>query len=170
MSENIVIVQDANQDDIGTVSFFNALDIGNVNHAKPLPSRDQIVALQNLMFDHQCEIPDPIHRFAPGMYMRELTVPAGMLIVGKIHKHAHFLMVLSGLAEVVSEFGREVVEAGHISISPAGVKRAIVALEDTRFITIHVNKDDCEDVAVIEAEHIEYEIPVKQLKNTEVLL
>lgn len=91
------------------------------------------------------------------MYARELTVPAGMLIVGKIHKHAHFLFVLKGRAQVVSEFGSEEVTSGHISVSPAGVKRAVLALEDTLFVTVHVNKEDSQDLEIIEAEHIEPE-------------
>ena len=118
------------------------------------PSREQILKLQAAMIPIQCEQPEPIHRFAPGMYMRELTVPAGMLIVGKTHRHDHFLMVMSGRAEVMSEFGRQVVEAGHISMSKAGVKRIVLAIEDTRFITIHHNPSDSEDLEVIEAQHI----------------
>jgi mannose-6-phosphate isomerase-like protein (cupin superfamily) len=123
-----------------------------------LPTREKIQALQESMIPIQCEQPEPRHFFAPGMYLRELVVPAGMLIVGKIHKHEHFLLVLKGRAEVISEFGRMVVEAGHISISPAGVKRVVLALEDTQFVTVHVNKEDSQDLTVIEAEHIEPEI------------
>lgn len=121
-------------------------------------SREQICALQDAMAPHRCQQPEPIHMFAPGMYLRELTVPAGMLIVGKIHRHAHFLMVLSGRAEIVSEFGRMSVSAGHVSVSPAGVKRAVLAIDDTRFVTIHVNKGNSTDLSEIEAEHIEPEV------------
>jgi hypothetical protein len=128
------------------------------NEFAGIPSREQIVRLQEAMFPIQCEQPDPRHFFAPGMYLRELVVPKGMLMVGKIHKHAHFLLALSGRAEVISEFGRTVVEAGHISISPAGVKRIVLALEDTQFVTVHVNPTDTEDLEVIEKEHIEPEI------------
>jgi mannose-6-phosphate isomerase-like protein (cupin superfamily) len=110
------------------------------------------------MLPMQSKQPEPRHFFAPGMYLRELVVPAGMLMVGKIHKHEHFLLVLKGRAEVISEFGRVVVEAGHISISPAGVKRVVLALEDTQFVTVHVNKDDSQDLAVIEAAHIDPEV------------
>lgn len=120
-----------------------------------IPSREQILKLQAAMIPIQCEQPEPIHRFAPGMYMRELTVPAGMLIVGKTHRHDHFLLVMSGRAEVISEFGREIVEAGHISLSKAGVKRVVLALEDTRFICMHHNPSDTEDLEVIEGEHID---------------
>jgi len=122
-----------------------------------IPSRDDIVRLQDAMKPISVEMPEPIHRFAPGMYARELTVPAGMLIVGKIHKHDHFLFVLSGKAEIASEFGKDMVETGHFSISKAGVKRVVLALEDTVFMTVHANKEDSEDLEIIEAEHIESE-------------
>ena len=138
------------------------LTVSENHEAKALdamaPTREKIQKLQEAMLPMQSEQPEPRHFFAPGMYLRELVVPAGMLMVGKIHKHEHFLLVLKGRAEVISEFGRMVVEAGHISISPAGVKRVVLALEDTQFVTVHVNKDDSQDLAVIEAEHIDAEI------------
>ena len=123
-----------------------------------LPTREKIQRLQEAMLPMQSKQPEPRHFFAPGMYLRELVVPAGMLMVGKIHKHEHFLLVLKGRAEVISEFGRVVVDAGHISISPAGVKRVVLALEDTQFVTVHVNKEDSQDLAVIEAAHIDPEV------------
>lgn len=122
------------------------------------PTREQITRLQEAMLPIQCPQPEPTHFFAPGMYLRELTVPAGMLLVGKIHKHSHFLVVTKGRAEVISEFGRTIVEPGHISVSQAGVKRVVLALEDTQFITVHLNSTDTQDLAVVEAEHIESEM------------
>ena len=126
--------------------------------AQSLPTREQITRLQSAMVPIQCEQPTPGHHFAPGMYLRELTVPAGMLIVGKIHKHAHFLMVLKGRARVTSEFGDDILEAGYIGVSQPGVKRVVQAIEDTLFVTVHVNKEDSQDLVVIEAEHIEPEV------------
>ena len=123
-----------------------------------VPTREKIQRLQETMLLMQTDQPEPQHFFAPGMYMRELVVPAGMLMVGKIHKHAHFLMVLKGKAEVISEFGRMIVEAGHLSVSPSGVKRVVLALENTQFVTVHVNKNDSQDLEIIESEHIEPEV------------
>ena len=123
-----------------------------------VPTREKIQRLQETMLPMQTDQPEPQHFFAPGMYMRELVVPSGMLMVGKIHKHAHFLMVLKGKAEVISEFGRMIVEAGHLSVSPSGVKRVVLALEDTQFVTVHVNKNDSQDLEIIESEHIEPEV------------
>jgi quercetin dioxygenase-like cupin family protein len=124
-----------------------------------LPTRAQIIELQTAIIESglTVEPPDPTHFFAKGMYMRELTVPAGMRLVGKIHLHEHFLIVTKGRAEVISEFGRATVEAGHLSISPAGVKRVVVALEDTQFVTIHLNPTNTNDLEFIEMEHIEPE-------------
>lgn len=132
-------------------------DLPQCNNDASLPTRDQITRLQEAMLPIQSDQPEPRHFFAPGMYLRELTIPAGMLMVGKIHKHAHFLMVLKGRAEVISEFGRMVVEAGHIAVSPPGVKRVVLALEEVQFVTVHTNATDTEDLALIEAEHIERE-------------
>jgi len=124
-----------------------------------VPTRAEIVGLQEALAvaPVRCVLPEPVHRFAPGMYMRELIVPAGMLIVGKIHRYDHFLMVMSGRALVISEFGNQVVTAGHISVSKAGVKRVVYGLEDTRFITLHTNKEDTQDLEAIESHHIEPE-------------
>lgn len=123
----------------------------------PLPSMDDIKRLQQAMLPHAVNPPDPSHFFAPGMYMRELTVPAGMLVVGKIHKHDHFLIVTKGRAIVASVFGREEVTAGHLSVSKAGVKRVVLAIEDTQFVTIHANATDTQDLDAIESAHIEHE-------------
>jgi hypothetical protein len=125
---------------------------------QPIPTREKILELQESMLPLQCGHPEPTHFFAPGMYLRELTIPAGMLVVGKTHKHAHFLMVLKGRAEVVSEFGREIVTAGYIGVSQPGVKRVVLAIEDTQFVTVHANQSDTQDLDIIEAEHIEPEV------------
>lgn len=131
-----------------------------------VPTREEILDLQDSMLQHQTQMPEAIHRFAPGMYMREFNMPAGMLVVGKTHKHAHFMMIMHGKAHIVSEFGNEVLEAGHISVSQPGVKRVVLALEDTRFITLHVNEDDTHDLGLIEARHIEAE-PLFALQKQE---
>jgi len=123
----------------------------------PIPSLEQIKKLQEALIEFQCEPPEPQHFFAPGMYLRSLTIPAGQLLTGKIHRHAHFMMVLKGKAEVISEFGRGVVEAGHISISPAGAKRVVLTIEDTQFVTVHLNESNTQDLEIIEKEHIEPE-------------
>ena len=62
------------------------------------PSRKKIQQLQDTMLELRTDMPEAEHFFAPGMYGRRFTMPAGMLVVGKIHKHAHLMMVLKGRA------------------------------------------------------------------------
>jgi len=121
------------------------------------PSREKIQQLQETMLELRCDMPEAEHFFAPGMYGRRFTMPAGMLVVGKIHKHAHLMMVLKGRAEIVTEFGRDVVEAGHVSVSQPGAKRVVLAQEETVFMTVHHNPSDTENLEEVEDDHIEDE-------------
>lgn len=87
------------------------------------------------------------HFFAPGAYAREMTIPAGTLIVGKIHRHAHINIVSKGRALVSTEFGDLEIVAPHTFVSEPGTKRAVLALEDTIWTTIHVTEStDLEEI------------------------
>lgn len=123
----------------------------------PLPTRERIQELQEAMLGVRCPMPEAQHYFAPGMYGRTLVIPAGMCVVGKIHKHSHLMMVLQGKAEVVTEFDRTIVEAGHVSISQPGAKRVVTAIEDTMFMTVHHNPKNTENLEIIEKDTIENE-------------
>lgn len=134
---------------------YSEAEVTEVQNAPP--TREDILRLQRSMVDVACDMPQPRHHFAPGVYLRYLTVPAGMLIVGKTHRHAHPMMVLSGRAVVLSEEGRVDVGAGYSYVSKPGAKRVVLALENTEFLTIHQNPDDGQDLTVIEAYVIDSE-------------
>lgn len=67
-----------------------------------------------------------IHRFMPGLYVREISMPEGTLLTSKIHKTEHPYTVLEGRAMVLVA-GEEPVllEAGHIGITRAMTRRAL---------------------------------------------
>lgn len=113
--------------------------------------------LQSEMVPHACALPEPEHIFHDGWYERRLLVPAGMLIVGKTHRNAHPVGVIHGHALIVSEFGHQEVGRGFMDVSAAGVKRIVLAFEDTLFWTLHKNTSNTRDLARIELEHIEPE-------------
>ncbi len=77
------------------------------------------------------------HHFAPGLYLRELRIPAGLITVSKIHKHSCVSILAKGvrLTRVGDEIKR--VEAPFIQISPAGFKRVSYTIEDSVWITVH---------------------------------
>lgn len=95
------------------------------------------------------------HNFAPGSYARTIAIPEGSLVVGKIHKHAHQNIVSRGLVTVVTEFGRETIDARVMPViftSKPGSKRALYCHTDVVWTTIHLT--DSTNLADIEREII----------------
>ena len=89
-----------------------------------------------------------VHSFAPGIYVRQISIPAGTLIVGKIHKHEHPNFLLKGKVSVFTESGGvEELEAPLQMISPAGTKRIVYSHTDVVWTTIHAtNETDLEKI------------------------
>jgi hypothetical protein len=81
------------------------------------------------------------HVFAPGLYARQIQMPAGALVVGKIHKHAHVNTISKGRCIVATEFGYEEFTAPHTFVSNPGTKRAVYVLEDTVWTTYHPTEE-----------------------------
>jgi hypothetical protein len=121
------------------------------------PSRPQLQRLQN----HLAKFPqvplEPKHYFAPGMYGRELAIPAETVVVGKIHRHQHITILLSGTATINTDRGMETITGPHTWISQPGAKRALVTHTDCVFFTCHLNPTDTTDLEAIEADVIEPE-------------
>ena len=96
-----------------------------------------------------------VHRFCPGIYVREIFIKAGSLLTGKIHREAHPVFLMQGAIRVFTEQGgmRELT-APLCFIAPPGAKRAALALEDTVWVTVHHNPSNTQDLAQLEAEII----------------
>lgn len=93
------------------------------------------------------------HHFAPGAYGREMTLPAGLVVVGKIHKHAHINVISKGRVQVFTEQdGVLELAAPCTFVSHPGTKRVVHVLEETVWTTMHVT--DKTDLAEIEREVI----------------
>ena len=103
----------------------------------PAELRSKIVAWENFAKKQpQVEIPVTQY-FSHGVYLRQINIPAGTIMTGKIHKHRAMSIVLSGVMEVVTDEGPRVVKGPFVFESPAGVKRAGIALTDCVWITAH---------------------------------
>jgi hypothetical protein len=114
--------------------------------------RDKIDHLEALMRrEPQVEI-EPVHHFANGLYAREITIPAGTLLTGKIHRTEHLNVISKGRIVVWTEDGMKEVSAPFTMVSRPGTKRVGYALEDTVWITIHATTET--DLVKLEAELI----------------
>jgi len=98
---------------------------------------------------------EPRHYFANGMYGRELMMPAGTLIVGKIHKHEHLAIMVYGDILVYTEAGgKKRLKGYNMMVSPPETKRVVYPFEDTLWITIHLDPSNKRDADALEPELI----------------
>lgn len=116
-------------------------------------ARSQLYALQAAVGSLP-EVDFPLqHVFAPGAYARTIFIPAGSVIVGKIHKHKHLNILSHGHVSVMTEAGGVEDLTGPLTmVSEAGTKRAVYAHTDVVWTTIHLTNST--DLAVIEDEVI----------------
>lgn len=113
-----------------------------------LQVRGRIAELEQAMrarpeqFDPECKEFPVRHFKAPGMVARQMLIGKGLLIVGKIHKHAHLNHISYGHVRVETEHGAMEIKGPHTFTSEVGTKRAVVALEDTLWTTFHLNPNN----------------------------
>lgn len=105
-------------------------------------------------------------KYGCGMYARELFIPKGAFIVGKLHKNPHLSIVLKGKISVLSEKGKHYFEAPCILPSYPGDKRIGFAEEDTVWVTVHITGYLSED----EMDAIEDEVIAKSYEEYEAAL
>lgn len=98
----------------------------------------------------QIELPVK-HVFTSGIYAREVLLPKGSIVVGKIHRHDHLNFISRGEVTVLTKEGVERLRGPCTMVSSAGTKRAVYAHEDTVWMTIHANPKEERDLAKIEA-------------------
>ena len=140
---------------VNTVDFLGILENENMT------PRARIIALQKAMVELGGEQGDcyPLeHRFAPGTYARTIRMPAGSLVIGKIHKFACVNIVTKGKATVWTEYGKKEIKTGDIWISDPATQRVVLNHEDTEWTTIHQNPDNLSDPYILEDQIISVSI------------
>ena len=85
------------------------------------------------------------HHFAgisegKGIYARETFLPEGSIVVGKIHKYSTINFLTLGVVKVFNPEQPEldkIMVAPYTWVSPAGSKRAVHAIRDSLWATVH---------------------------------
>ena len=89
------------------------------------------------------------HRFTPGLYIREIFMPAGTALTSKIHCTEHPYVISRGVVSVFTEAdGAKLLSAPYFGITKPGTRRLLYIHEDTIWTTFHPT--DLTDVAAIE--------------------
>ena len=125
------------------------------NSIEKVAFREEVLTVENgikeLIKDGYVKdtLPDCVvtHHFSPidekygcCTYGREMLIPKGTLIIGKIHRHQHLNFIMKGKVSVATEFGKKYFEGPCIFVSEVGLKRAVYAEEDTIWVTVHMTK------------------------------
>ncbi|MCC7462094.1 MAG: hypothetical protein IT480_06475 [Gammaproteobacteria bacterium] len=103
------------------------------------------------------------HIFADGVYIRQLWIPAGTVLTGKIHKSEHVSICAMGEITVMTPEGMKRVKAPYTVVCPPGTKRAAYAHTDTLWINVFKNADDARDVDLLESRLVEDEPYIAEL-------
>ena len=106
------------------------------------------------------------HTFADGIYIRQMDMKAGSMVVGAIHNHLHVWFLLTGRLAVVTEKTIEEFIAPCYVLAEPGSKRVIYAVEESIFVNVHKNPKNIEDINKLESEIVsktfeEYEQYIK---------
>jgi len=110
------------------------------------------------------------HYHTHGIYARELFIPAGTVMVSKLHKLPRLCIILSGDVSFTTEYGSRRVVGPHTEVFPSGSRVALFTHEDTVWTAIHgTHETDLEilEENLIAKDHVEYNDYCKMLGLSE---
>ncbi|MCP4473423.1 MAG: hypothetical protein GY821_02400 [Gammaproteobacteria bacterium] len=114
-----------------------------------------ILELQNAMLkEPQVDI-ETTHVFSNGVYLRGITIPEGVVIVGAEHLTDHSFIVSKGSCIINDGKEKLHIQAPYHGLTKAGTKRSIYATTDTVFTTFHITDET--DIFKIEKQIIKPE-------------
>lgn len=124
----------------------------SVSELTPQEIRAFIASVEQKLINlPQTELPLQ-HHFSNGVYAREIAIPPGIAIIGKIHKYQSLNIVSKGEITVLSTDGFKRIKAPATFISNPGVKRLGITHEETVWTTIHATDET--DLTKLEEELI----------------
>lgn len=94
------------------------------------------------------------HHFCRGMYARELRVPAGYVVVGKMHASENFFLLVSGECSISTNDGIRRLRGPVLAVTKPGDKRVCFAHTDVVMFNFHTRTDEAEDIKVLEARYV----------------
>lgn len=105
----------------------------------PKTTNEKIDKLEASMLANGNLVDCPLmHRFTPGLYTREIFMPAGSVVTSRIHKTKHQFILLEGVVSVFSDNdGEQLLEAPYVGITLPNTRRVLYIHEDARWITAH---------------------------------
>ena len=95
------------------------------------------------------------HHFEPGMYIREMLIPAGTWFIGRTHLKGHRCTLEAGRITHITEKGSRDLIAGDEMTTIPGYMMVLYARTDVLGRTYHPNPTESRDTDALEAEIFE---------------
>lgn len=116
--------------------------------AAPAPPnlREKVEALERAMLTSpQTDCPVR-HYFAPGVFAREITIPAGTILTGAVHKTENLAVLSAGVLSFLTDEGPKIISAPYVVTVKAGAKNCALALETAVFTNFFANPTNETDI------------------------
>lgn len=95
------------------------------------------------------------HHFEPGMYIREMRIPAKTWFIGRPHLLGHRCQLVSGCLGLVTEKGKFEKRPGDEMHSTPGYMTVLYTFDDVVARTYHPNPTESRDTDALEAQIFE---------------
>jgi len=82
------------------------------------------------------------HFFAPGLFAREITIPAGVVLIGAVHKTENLAVLSKGRIVLATPAGPVEISAPHTLTVMPGDKNSATALEESVWTNFWPNPDN----------------------------
>lgn len=141
LPSNLVELDDNNT--VDKVSFRQSVQIVEQGIKEKIAAGEVEDTLPDCILTHHFTPKD--EKYGCHTYAREMLIPKGTVIIGKIHRHQHLNFILKGQVSVATEFGKKYFTGPCVFISEVGLKRAVYAEEDTIWVTVHLTEHSGEE-------------------------
>tara|TARA_R110001592_G_scaffold38699_1_gene127587 strand:+ start:154 stop:630 length:477 start_codon:yes stop_codon:yes gene_type:complete len=120
--------------------------------------REKVIEIENKLLDSEHELVFkgntnncPLtHSFSEGVYIREMAMPKGSVVIGAIHNISHTWFLMKGCLIIATEDGVDQYEAPVYFNAKPGHKRILRALTESIFINVHPNPNNITDTDELE--------------------
>lgn len=97
----------------------------------------------------ECQV---AHHFGPGIYIREVRIPAGLLVIGHSHRDESLNIMLAGKMALLADGEISIVEAPFMKVTLPG-RKVGYAIEDTVWQNVYATNET--DIAKLEEMYVD---------------
>lgn len=117
-------------------------------------TKDVLLKIEKELLDKPQDFPCPVHHyFGPGLYIRELFVPAGVVGMGHVQKLEHFNNFVSGRVRLMNDDGSHTELFAPMAFVGKPGRKVVYVIEDMVWQNIYATNE--RDVEILEDTYLE---------------